>query len=393
MLSCDYYYYAQKTKTTNKKVIKNVHRSSGRFRSSYLRRGRVVAAKMLSCEAWECAKPGSVDDLKLNKTKMLGQLNRENVRVRVKCVGLNFADVFTVLGLYGATPRGETFVPGLEFSGVVIEGPVAFVGKRVSGVTRFGAFASVVDVPLHQVRVMPDHWSFQEGAAFIVQTLTVYYGLSALGRIKKDDVVLVHSAAGGCGSQALAICEKLGAKAIAVVGDSKKAETVKLLPKSAIIVRDRKNFGEQVKAAASNSYSRENVDVVLDATLGDFFLGGWQNLAKGRGVYVVYGAADMTPRGNVAWYNVFNWVKLAYKYYTRPRVDAMELPGENKTIAGFNLIWMYDKHELLLSLLSELEKMNLPPPMVGLEFDWEDLPHALKTFQSGKTSGKIVINL
>jgi len=40
------------------------------------------------------------------------------VRVGVEAIGLNLADVFAVLGLYGATPKGE-FVPGLEYSGVV----------------------------------------------------------------------------------------------------------------------------------------------------------------------------------------------------------------------------------------------------------------------------------
>ena len=30
------------------------------------------------------------------------------------------------------------------------------------------AFATVVDVSKHQVRVIPDAWSFSEGAAFIV---------------------------------------------------------------------------------------------------------------------------------------------------------------------------------------------------------------------------------
>jgi len=71
----------------------------------------------------------------------------------------------------------------------------------------------------------------------------------------------------------------------------------------------------------------------------------------------------------------------------------MELPGENKTIAGFNLIWMFDKSELLLSLLAELEDLAMPPPRVGMEFSWTELPKALEAFQSGRTSGKIVIKL
>ena len=50
------------------------------------------------------------------------------------------------------------------------------------------------------------------------------------------------------------------------------------------------------------------------------------------------------------WYNLWNWLVLIKKFLTRPKIDAMELPGENKTIAGFNLIWMFDKSDLLLSL-------------------------------------------
>jgi len=35
---------------------------------------------------------------------------------------------------------------------------------------------------------------------------------------------------------------------------------------------------------------------VRDAVLGDYFRGGWENLARG-GRYVVFGAADLTPSG------------------------------------------------------------------------------------------------
>jgi synaptic vesicle membrane protein VAT-1 len=40
------------------------------------------------------------------------------VRVAVRAIGLNFADIFAAMGLYGATPKGA-FIPGLEFAGVV----------------------------------------------------------------------------------------------------------------------------------------------------------------------------------------------------------------------------------------------------------------------------------
>ena len=46
--------------------------------------------------------------LRLRKDVALTPLAKDSVRVDVKCVGLNFADVFTVLGLYGAAPKNET---------------------------------------------------------------------------------------------------------------------------------------------------------------------------------------------------------------------------------------------------------------------------------------------
>ena len=42
------------------------------------------------------------------------------IRVDVRAIGLNFADVFSVLGLYQAAPPCP-FVPGLELSGIVAE--------------------------------------------------------------------------------------------------------------------------------------------------------------------------------------------------------------------------------------------------------------------------------
>jgi alcohol dehydrogenase len=66
----------------------------------------------------------------------------DEVSIAVKAIGLNFADVFAILGLYGATPEGS-FTPGLEYAGVVerVGSDVSHLkpGDRVMGVTRFGA--------------------------------------------------------------------------------------------------------------------------------------------------------------------------------------------------------------------------------------------------------------
>lgn len=76
---------------------------------------------------------------------------------------------------------------GLEFSGIVTAlgpqptqstdgsstapAPLA-VGDRVLGVTRFGAYASAINLRRDYVRRVPDSWSLEEAAAYPVQTLT-----------------------------------------------------------------------------------------------------------------------------------------------------------------------------------------------------------------------------
>ena len=83
--------------------------------------------------------------------------------MRVAAVGLNFADLFTCLGLYNAAPKTD-FVPGLEFSGVVEAVGVECcrglkVGDRVMGVTRFGAYTTHLNVNEILVRSLILHYT------------------------------------------------------------------------------------------------------------------------------------------------------------------------------------------------------------------------------------------
>ena len=56
-------------------------------------------------------KPGSINRLKLVEEEV-PSLQPGEVSIKVKAIGLNFADIFAVKGLYSATPKGG-FIPGL----------------------------------------------------------------------------------------------------------------------------------------------------------------------------------------------------------------------------------------------------------------------------------------
>lgn len=355
------------------------------------------------------------------------------VRVRVKAVGLNFADVFTGLGLYAPIKSGEVgsevggFVPGLEFSGVVecvgresrrpgatrahggqlcelSDDVWAFartsagnlkVGDRVMGAMRFGAYASFVNVPAHQVRHMPIGWTFEEGAAFLVQALTASYGLRALGVAQEGHTALIHSAAGGCGQQAIAICLRMGVKVVGTVGSTSKVvgllQRFPELSPQQIIVRQRGHALEGQLREALSSVDSAGFNVVLDAVLGDVFQPGFNCLLPG-GRYVVFGAASMTPQ--VDRIGLVQWAKLAWRWLRRPFVDTLQLPGSNKAVMGFNLIYCFEDARNLAALLDGLLALDLPRPHLDRVLPFESgCQEALRALRSGATSGKVLLRM
>jgi alcohol dehydrogenase len=335
---------------------------------------------------------GSLDRLTLVEEELPAP-GPGDVRVRVEAIGLNFADVFACLGLYSATPPGA-FVPGLECAGVLESVPAAGaarglrVGDRVMVLTRFGAYASALNVDARFVLPLPPGWTAADGAAYPVQALTAWYGLVQLGRLAPGEIVLVHSAAGGVGLHALAIAQSLGAIVIATVGRPEKGDVLLARGVAAerIIVREASRFGAQVDAAL-RTMSRTGLDVVFDAIAGPFFLPALTRLAH-EGRHVLYGAADFMPSGARV-----NWARLAWQYVRRPRLDPMRLIDRNRSVLGFNLIWLFDKAERLPEAMPAVHALSPHRPHIGARFAFGDVPKALRALQSGTTTGKVVVQL
>ena len=133
---------------------------------------------------WEIGRAGSIGQLHL-RDDVLPELQAGQVRVAVRAIGLNFADLFALQGLYSATPRGA-FTPGLEFAGVIeaVHAETSTdlrAGQRVMGASRFGAYATKLHAEPQYLRPIPDDWDFAEGAALPAQGLTALYALRELG--------------------------------------------------------------------------------------------------------------------------------------------------------------------------------------------------------------------
>ena len=327
---------------------------------------------------------GKISNLKI-QTFELPALQAGEVRVSVKAIGLNFADIFAIWGLYKAAPKTD-FTPGLEYAGVIEsvgEGVSQYrPGDRVMGITRFGAYTTHLNIDARYVIPLPADWDFATGASYLVQTLTAYYGMAYLGNLQKGFNVLIHSAAGGVGLQAAKIARAYGCFAIGTVGTPSKVETALQAGYDKAIVRS-KDFKEHLRAALDG----RPLHLVLDSIGGEYFTIPFYMLAP-MGRMVVFGSARYTTPGDKPnkWHMLKEWL-------TRPKVDAQSLPEKNRAVLGFNLIWLYQQAALMHQLLQELDALQLTPPHVGQRFSFEKLPEAVQALQSGKSVGKVVVEV
>src|SRR5690606_20214844 len=115
-------------------------------------------------------------------------------------------------------PKGASDILGLEMAGEVVDvGPAVTAwkrGDRVCALLPGGGYAEYVAIPAGMAMRLPDHFSFEQGAAIPEVFLTAYSNLFWFGNLKKGDRVLVHAGASGVGTAAIQLIRELGAEAM-----------------------------------------------------------------------------------------------------------------------------------------------------------------------------------
>lgn len=357
-----------------------------------------MARMTIRRSAWRIARAGSLARLE-RVEEDLPEPGPGEARLRVEAVGLNFADILACLGLYSATPTGP-FIPGLECAGVIEAlGPRGAderesyrspaVGDRVCVLTRFGGYADALNFDLRYAIPSPPGWSAAQAAAWPVQGLTAWYGLVERARTAPGECVLVHSAAGGVGLQALSILRSIGARVVGSVGSTAKRDFLAENfggHAAAVVVREPGRFGAQLDHALGSVGAR-GFDVVFDAVLGPWFRPAFGRLAP-EGRYVLFGAADFMPPGKRP-----NSLGLLWRYLRRPQLDPLGMISLNRSLIAFNLIWLWERVERVPAAIDGLLRFSQQPPHVGLRLPFAQAPEAMRALQAGGTVGKVVLEV
>ena len=285
-------------------------------------------------------------------------------------MGLNYIDVYFRVGMY---PQPLPASLGMEGAGVVESvGPGVThvkVGDRVAYAGRPpGAYSQVRLMPAETLVKLPDAISFEQGAAMMLQGLTVQYLLNDSYQVKPGDVVLFHAAAGGVGLIACQWLKALGATVIGTVGSEEKAALAKAHGCDHTINYNKENFVERTRELTNG----KGVPVVYDSIGKDTFMQSLDCLSP-RGMMVTYGNAS----GPV------------------PPVDVSILGGKGSLKLTRPTVMTYAHNRALLEPMSADLFDRVSKGQIKIEvnqtYQLENVAQAHRDLESRKTTGSTVL--
>lgn len=285
----------------------------------------------------------------------------DEVLVLVKSVSINPVDTKIRQGvkLVGRAPDPLPLILGWDLSGIITQ-----VGKEVTayktGEEVFAminypglgnAYAEFVTVKADQLAIKPVGVSYADAAAATLSALTAWQALTVNQEMKESATYLIHAASGGVGHYAVQMAKYLGGY---VFGTSSAANRDFVLSLGA---DEHIDYQKQPPEKALR-----NLDYILDP-LGGKNTEASLNMVKDGGtvVSIVFGFTpellEQAKKRNVNAYNI----------QVRPNGAHMKI-------------------------IAELLRNGHIRSHVTQKFDIDEMPEAHRLLESGRSTGKIVLN-
>jgi NADPH:quinone reductase len=318
------------------------------------------------------SKLGGPEVLKYQTYELPTNIKNNEVRIKHTAIGLNYIDTYHRSGIY-PLPLDLPVCPGMEAAGEVIDVGDKVenfnVGDRVAYATPpIGAYCEIRDFPEEKLIGIPEFLENDDVASILLQGMTVEYLFERLYKIKKNEFILFHAAAGGVGLIACQWAKSIGCKMIGTVSTKEKSEIAKEYGCEFTINYKEENVSEKVMEITNN----QGVPVVYDGVGKDTFQESINSLST-RGLMVSFGqSSGMVEKLNM--HETFNPKSL---FYTRP------------SLMGYTL----DREELLncSNKLFEKIKNGEVKSNIFRKFKLEEASKAHEMLQSRKSFGSIIL--
>jgi synaptic vesicle membrane protein VAT-1 len=320
------------------------------------------------------------------------QAKAGEVLIRVKAIGINFADLLQRMGLYPGSPK-PPFIPGLEIAGVVekiVEGVKRGEadglkpGDAVVAMPHFKAYAEWVATPANTVYRIPSGMPFEDAAAFPVNYLTAYHSMFTMGNLQPGDRILIHGAAGGVGIAAVQLARARGLLIFGTAGPAKQ-EYLRKIGVDHAIDYEKSDFVKVVR-----QYAPDGIEMVMDPIGGKSLVRGQKCLGP-TGRLVIYGLSEAA--GSAGKRSLLRGAKALLQ---TPRFHPLKLMAQNLAVIGVSLGVMESRGALLKGELDELFRMYSAgkiKPVIGKTFPLEQAAAAHQYIHDRKNIGKVILSV
>lgn len=285
------------------------------------------------------------------------KINADDILIQVKSAAINPVDWKIREGyLKDFIPYALPITLGWDVSGIVSEVGAEVtdfeVGDEVFSrpdISRDGSYADYIAVKADEAVLKSTKLDFSQAAALPLAGITAWQCLVDVGQIQAGQRVLIHAGAGGVGHLAIQIAKAKGATVIATASTANQSLLTQLGADEAI---------DYTKAPLSEQI--EPVDLVIDTMGAEVQYKSWALLKKG-GMLV-----SITEQPNE------------------------EVAKEHGVKAAFVFI---EPSSRILRELNTLVEADQLTPLIEHRFPLEQIVDAHSQSQSGRTRGKIVIDV
>jgi NADPH:quinone reductase-like Zn-dependent oxidoreductase len=311
----------------------------------------------------------------------------DQLRIRVRASGVNFADILARQGLYPDAPKLPAVV-GYEVAGVVdAVGPQAdasWHGREVLALCHFHGYADTVLVPQSQVYGKPASLSFEQAAAVPVNYLTAWQLMVVMGALAAGDTVLIHNAGGGVGLAAIDIGRHFGARMIGTASGGKHPFLMER-GLDAAVDYTRDDWQSEVSRLTAG----RGVELILDPLGGSHWKKSYAAL-RPTGRLGMFGASTVTES------KLPGMLRLLGVAAGLPWFNPISLMNANRAVFGVNLGHLWEEGDKVArwmkAILAGVEQ-GWVRPHVDCTFPLAQAGAAQAYMEARRNTGKVVLTV
>ena len=294
--------------------------------------------------------------------------------IKVHATALNRADIMQRKGQY-PPPKGESPILGLEIAGEIVEMGSEVtnwqIGDTICGLIGGGGYAEYATIPAKQALPIPKNLSFEQAAGIPEVFLTAFQAINWIGKLQKEESILIHAGASGVGTAAIQIAKAIGAKIFVTASESKHKTCLELGAEKAIDYK-KENFQTKILEYTDG----KGVDMIIDFIAAPYFQQNLNSLDfDGRLVILALMGGFKVPELNM----LPILLKRIQIYGSTLRARTLDYKA-NLTKDLYDFAWpLFENGDFR--------------PIIDSVYDWTEVAEAHQYMEANKNIGKIILKI